>query len=83
MRNASARRTTHGPERSVTLDVFLRVLRMTGDANCAEFVVSPDGTEAPANGAVAARGLLGSGWQLDRDGATVTGSYEHEALCDD
>ena len=65
------------------MDVFLRVLRMTGDANCAELVVSPDGTDAPANGAVAARGLLRSGWQLDRDSATVTASYKHEVLSGD
>jgi hypothetical protein len=56
---------------------------MTRDANCAELVIGPDGTGAPANGAVAARSFLRSGWQLDRDSATVTGSYKHEVLSGD
>ena len=83
MRNASACCATHRPERSVALDVFLRVLGVTGDANRAELVIGPDGTGAPANGAVAARSFLRSGWQLDRDSATVTGSDKHEVLSGD
>ena len=83
MRNASACRTTYRPERSVALDVLLRVLGMTGDAKCAELVIGLDGAGPPANGAVAARGLLRSGWQLDCDSATVTGSYKHDVLSGD
>jgi hypothetical protein len=64
------------------LDVFLSVLRMTGEAHCTELVVSPDRAEAPAKGAVAARGLLRSRWQFDRDSATVAGSYQHDVLSD-
>lgn len=82
VRNASACGTTHRAERSVALDVCLRVLGMTGDANCAELVVGPDTTDAPANGTVAARSRLWSRWQLDRDSATVAASYKHVVMPD-
>ena len=76
--DASAGGTANCSQCLVTLDVLLRVLWVSGDPHCAEFIVGPDCAKAPADGAVAARGLLWRGRQLDRDGTTVTGSYKHE-----
>ena len=80
VRSASACCATHGPECFVTLNVLLGFLRMTGNPHSAELVVGPEGTQAPADGTVAVRGLLRGSRQLDRDSAAVAGSNKHGVL---
>src|SRR5690349_17401805 len=79
MRDAAACCAAHGCERSVALHVLLGVLGMPGDSDGAEFIVGPDRTQAAADRAVAAGGLLRSRRQLDGDGPAMAGSSEHVA----
>lgn len=68
------------PEAAITPDVALRVLRMALDRDATEFVISPDASRAPAQGAVATRSGFGRGRKAKSDRPTVARTTQRNGL---
>ena len=76
VRCAATGPATYGPERAITLDVLLRVLRVTFDLNGTNLVVGPHCSESAADGAIAACTFLGYRWQAQFHGAAVARAFK-------
>lgn len=68
------------PEAAIAPDVALRVLRMAMDGDATEFVIGPDASRAPAQGAVATRSGFGRGRKAKPDRSTVARTTQRKRL---
>ena len=62
MGDDAANFAAHVPQGSIAPDVAFRVLRMALDRHCPKLIVGPYSSRAPAQRAVATRGLVGRSW---------------------
>ena len=76
MGNDAATLAAHIPQSSIAPDVAFRVLRMPLDSNCPKLIIGPYSSRAPAQRAVANRGLVGRSRQHEAHRSAVAGTFQ-------